>query len=141
MTQASVVTSSAASPYFASPFSCTFEEGGPDAAWVRLAGEVDLATAPQLEQTLREAQRSARLIVLDLRELTFMDCRGVHVILDAARDARQVARRLVLVRGRANVDRVLTVTGVCAHLEIVDLDPGEGLARALLQLPVSLFPA
>jgi anti-sigma B factor antagonist len=141
MPQASVVTSPAASPYLASSFSCTWEEGGSGAAWVHVAGEVDLATSPQLEQTLREAQRYACLVVLDLRELTFIDCHGVHVMLEAARDARQAERRLVLVRHRANVDRVLTLTGACAHVEIVDLDPGEASARALLQLARSIEPA
>jgi anti-anti-sigma factor len=141
MPQASVLTSPAASPYLASSFSCTWEERGSGAAWVHVAGEVDLATSPELEQTLREAQGYARLVVLDLRELTFMDCCGVHVILDAARDARQAERRLVLVRGRANVDRVLTLTGACAHVDIVDLTPGEVPARALLQRARSLVPA
>jgi anti-sigma B factor antagonist len=140
MPQASVATSSAASPYLASSFSCTWEDGG-SGAWVHVAGEVDLATSPQLEQTLREAQRYARLVVLDLRELTFIDCRGVHVIVDAARDARQTGRRLVLVRGQANVDRVLTLTGACAHVDIVNLDPGEAPAQALLQLARSHVPA
>jgi anti-sigma B factor antagonist len=121
-------------PPIPSSFSCTWEEGGTGAAWVHVAGEVDIATSPQFEQTLREAQRYARLVVLDLRALTFIDCRGVRVILDAARDARQAESRLILVRGQANVDRVLTLTGACAHVSIVDLDPDEALARALLQL-------
>jgi anti-anti-sigma factor len=143
MPRASVLTSPAASTYPASSssFSCTWEAGGSGAAWVHVAGEVDLATSPQLEQTLREAQRYARLVVLDLRELTFIDCRGVRVILDAAHDSRRAERRLILVRGRANIDRVLTLTGACAHVNIVDLDPDEAPARALLQLARSLPPA
>jgi anti-anti-sigma factor len=65
-------------------FGCTLTEGGPDAAWVRVAGELDIDTAPQLEQTLRKADVRARLIVIDLREVTFMDCSGLHVILGAS---------------------------------------------------------
>ena len=47
--------------------------GGLDATWVHLAGALDLATTPQLERTLRDSQSQARLVVLDLRELAFMD--------------------------------------------------------------------
>ena len=46
---------------------------GLDGAWVHLAGALDLATTPQLERTLRDSQSQAQLVVLDLRELAFMD--------------------------------------------------------------------
>jgi len=37
---------------------CSRTGGGLDAAWVHIAGELDLATVSQLTQTLQEAQRS-----------------------------------------------------------------------------------
>ena len=63
-------------------FSCTATHGGLDAAWVHVTGELDIATAPELERTLLESQRHAGLIVLDLRELAFIDCVGVHTIVE-----------------------------------------------------------
>jgi anti-anti-sigma factor len=99
-----------------------------------VAGELDLLTSPQLEQTLSEAQRYARMVTLDLRELTFIDCAGVHVILDTADDAQRAEGRLVLVRGQAHVDRVLALTGALNHVLIFDFDPSEAPARALLDL-------
>jgi anti-sigma B factor antagonist len=113
------------------PFVCTWKTGGSGAAWVHVAGELDLATTPRLRHTLGEAQLNARVVVLDLRELTFMDSAGIHAILDAATDARQAAGRLILVRGPAPVDRVFTLTGACEEVEIFDLDPAEPPARAL----------
>ncbi len=129
MPQAPVLTSlTAASSYVGpSPFVCTWNQGGSGAAWVHAAGELDLATAPQLAQTLREAL-CARLVMLDLRELTFMDSAGVHVILDAARVARQAGGRLILVRGPAHIDRLLALTGVCDEVETFELDPAEAPA-------------
>ena len=115
-------------------FGCTLRGGGGDVAWVRVSGELDIATAPILEQTLRAAEQRAPRIVLDLRALAFMDCSGVHVILDGARRASAAARRLVLVRGRAQVDRVLELTAAGKDLEIVDLDPVEPPVQALIQL-------
>ena len=117
-----------------SGFGCTFRQSGRDAAWVRVRGELDIATAPLLEQTLREAELCARRVVLDLRELTFMDCAGMHVILDATSDARQAEGQLVLVRGPSRVDRVFTLTGTSDAVEIVDLDPVAPAVQALAKL-------
>ncbi len=80
-------------------FECSRAEGALDAAWVHVTGALDIATTPRLERTLRESQSNAQLVVLDLRELVFMDCAGVHAIVDASSRARQAGRRLLLVRG------------------------------------------
>jgi anti-sigma B factor antagonist len=86
---------------------------------------MDLASGPRLAATLREAQLEARMVVVDLRELTFIDSSGVHVILAAADRARQEGGRLMLVRGPVQVDRVFTLTGAFAQVMIFDLDPTE----------------
>jgi anti-sigma B factor antagonist len=108
----------AASPAFV----CSCTDGGLDAAWVHVAGELDLVTAPELERTLHATQQQARLVLLDLRELTFMDRAGVHTIVNASINARKLARRLVLLRGPPNVDRMFTLTGSSDAVEIGDLD-------------------
>jgi anti-sigma B factor antagonist len=115
-------------------FRCILRQSGRDVAWVRVTGELDLATVPQLEQTLGQAQLCARRVVLDLRQLTFMDCAGLHVILDASDHASQAGARLVLVRGPAPVDRVFTLTGTSEAVEIIDLDPVAPPVQALVEL-------
>jgi hypothetical protein len=81
VSNSSVVTkSTTASRDAAPPFDCTWQMGGTGAAWVDVAGESDLATSPQLRQKLQDAQLHAHLVVLDLRELTFMDSAGLHVV-------------------------------------------------------------
>ena len=95
------------------------------AAWVYVAGELDLMTAPQLKQALGEARLHARLVVLDLREVTFIDSAGIHVIVDAAADDRQQWGRLMLVGGSVSVERMLTLTKVADQILTFDLDPGE----------------
>lgn len=106
-------------------FVCSWTDGGLHAVWVRVAGELDIATVPQLERTLREPQLQARLVVLDLRELELMDCSGVHSIVNESIRARQVGRRLVVLRGPPNVDRVFTLTESLGDLEIGVVDPFE----------------
>jgi len=71
-----------------------------------------------------EGERDDR-VVLDLRQLTFMDPSSVQVIVDASVRAQRVKRRLILVRGPSQVDRVFTLTGAAKLLEIGDLDPVE----------------
>jgi len=107
-----------------SPFECSRKEGALEAAWVHVAGALDIATTPRLAQTLRESQSAARLVVLDLRALAFMDSAGVHAIVDASRQARRVGGRLLLLRGTANVDRLFALTGTADEVEVGDTTHG-----------------
>ena len=116
------------------PFACSCTDGGLDAAWVQVAGELDMASAPELRRMLRDSQQKARLVVLDLRELSFIDCAGLDVIVGAAKRARQSGARFVLVRGTADIDRVFTLTSTADDMEIVDLKPGKPPTAALLHL-------
>lgn len=86
-----------------------------------LRGELDISSAPQVEQALSriEAARPG-LIYLDLRELAFMDSTGLRTVVSADVRAREQGRRLAVVRGPDAVDRVFTVTRLDERLEIVD---------------------
>jgi anti-anti-sigma factor len=79
---------------------------------------LDLATSPLLRHALRDAQLYAHVVVLDLREVTFIESTAVHVILDAAASVRRGDGRLILVRGPTHVD----------------LNPSDPPARALLHI-------
>jgi anti-sigma B factor antagonist len=102
------------------PFVCSSTGGGLDAAWVHVAGALDITASPQLERALDEA--SARLVVLDLRDLASIDGAGVHTILEAIAVARRDGRRLILLRGTPNVDRLFALTASDAEVEVADLD-------------------
>ena len=101
----------------APPFACATSDGGHNTARVHLAGELDIPTTPQLERTLCEPRSQVPLVVLDLRDLTFMESCGVHAIVDASIPARQVGHRLVLLRGPREVDRMLALTGSSGDVE------------------------
>jgi anti-sigma B factor antagonist len=138
MPRASAVTSGTPTSRDAAPprFDCSCQAGF-GAAWVRVAGELDVATSPQLRQAVGKGQTSARLVVLDLRELALIDSSGVHAILDVARQARREGRRLMVVRGPAHVDRVLTLAGACRQVLVFDLDPSEPNSALLGLAPTS----
>jgi anti-anti-sigma factor len=104
-----------------SPLVCSWTSRGLDAGWVRVAGVLNLATAPTLVRALREPALQTRLVVLDLRDLGFMDCSGVQAIVNASRRARQAGHRLVVMRGSPDVNRVFALTGSSYDIEIADL--------------------
>src|SRR5689334_7568683 len=52
---------------------------------LRVRGELDMATAPNLAQRLSELRRSHQAVVLDLDEVRFIDMSGLRVVLNAAR--------------------------------------------------------
>ena len=115
------------------PFLCRWRLGASGAVWVRVAGELDATTSPQLGQTLTEAQLCAHLVVLDLRELTSIDSSGIRAILDAADRGRRCGARLTVVRGPGEIDRELTLNGVSDQMLVFDLHPAEP-AEALLDV-------
>ena len=117
----------------ATGFVCRLSGRGVGVASVYVAAELDIASAPELERVLRRAELRAPLVVLDLRDLTFMDSRGLHVILCASNRARSAGRRLVLLRGPSQVQRLLTVSGAADRLEIFNLAESEPAIQVLLQ--------
>jgi anti-sigma B factor antagonist len=88
------------------------------------AGELDLATAEELEAGLKELEaRAPAVVVLDLRELEFMDSTGLRAVIAADARARDRGARLVVVRAPGEVDRVFKLTRMDQHLELVDEPP------------------
>ncbi len=86
-------------------------------------GELDIATTPELEQALTEAIAGADgEIVLDLRELTFMDSTGVRTIVAAHQVAEETGSALVVVRPprESAVSRVIEISGIDEALGLVD---------------------
>jgi anti-sigma B factor antagonist len=89
-----------------------------------VSGELDLATAEVLEANLKEVESSEPdVLVLDLRELEFMDSTGLRAVIAADARARERGGRLVVVRAPEEVDRVFRLTRMDQHLELVDEPP------------------
>jgi anti-sigma B factor antagonist len=103
-------------------FDLTIETAG---TTVRLAlmGELDIATADQVSQALAQIEREEpETIMLDLRQLSFLDSTGLRIVVAADARAREQGRRLVIVRGPEAVERILHMTRLDERLDIVD-DP------------------
>jgi anti-anti-sigma factor len=84
-----------------------------DAAVVVPTGELDYGSAPALEASLIRAFADAvRRVVLDLRELEFIDSGGLHVLLVARRQAEAAGKAFSLVAGHRGLERTLEIAGV-----------------------------
>jgi anti-anti-sigma factor len=91
-------------------------------AVIALAGELDIAGAAALEREL--AGLDAGAVVVDLRELGFIDSSGLRALAVAAQRAKHAGHRFALVPGAAQVMRVFDVTRMRERLDFV-ADPGE----------------
>jgi anti-anti-sigma factor len=82
-----------------------------------LTGELDMASAPLLEETLRRiCTEPTETITLDLSKLTFMDSTGLRTILLAKDLCEQHDCELMLIPGPAQIQRLFEVTGLLERL-------------------------
>ena len=93
---------------------------------VAIQGELDMATAPQLEA---EFERVAdldgiELAVVDLRNLAFLDSTGLEALMKFDARSRAKGVELAIVRGPRAVERLFAVMQLDQKLRLVD-DPGE----------------
>jgi len=91
-------------------------------AVVVIRGELDLATAPDLETALSELQEAGQDVAVDLRELEFIDSTGLRALVAAHARAEDSEQTFVIVRPRpgAPIERILAIAGVASVLELVD---------------------
>lgn len=86
---------------------------------VVLAGELDLASVPELEAAL-VAPVPGELLVVDLRELGFIDSSGIHVLMRLDTESRAQGWSLVVVRARPEVQRILDLCRLGERVRLVD---------------------
>lgn len=82
-----------------------------------LVGELDMSTAPGLEECLREHRRSGHPVRLDLSRLAFMDSSGLGEILRALQESRADGWHFeVDPKLSDQVDRLFAVAGIRSHV-------------------------
>jgi anti-anti-sigma factor len=96
-------------------------DSGVDPVVVRVRGELDLSTAPSLLQALEEAAPESATVVVDLRDVGFLDSSAIGALLRAGRARTAGGGRLQIGSRSAAVDRVLEVTGLTESSEAFEL--------------------
>ncbi|MEU9870461.1 STAS domain-containing protein [Actinomadura sp. NPDC048021] len=93
--------------------------GRPGITIVALRGDLDMASAPALgERLLTALPQSARLLILDLREVTFCDAAGLTMLIGIQRDATELGISLYLSAPRPQVAKLLRITGLDRGLNV-----------------------
>ena len=78
---------------------------------VTVTGEVDVETAPRLRKALISAgDVPAPMVVVDLREVTFLDSTGLGVLVAGLKRARENGGDLRLVATSSHILRMLAIT-------------------------------
>jgi anti-anti-sigma factor len=104
-----------------SPFDVRVELDGTTARVVP-SGELDLATAPQLQEKVRSALREAKQVVLDLSRLTFIDSSGLRVLIVLHDRAKAEGWTLSLLAPVGETWTIFRISGVDKHLPFVTQD-------------------
>jgi anti-sigma B factor antagonist len=85
---------------------------------LRVTGELDLLTAPRLEESVDNALREQpQVLILDLSEVGFLASSGIAALVDAHQRGGKETEVRVVARGNATF-RPLELTGVTAKLAV-----------------------
>jgi anti-anti-sigma factor len=102
-----------------------FERSGDSAGGVCIVvhGEIDMTTAPKLSEALNHAiDDGARLVVVKLEHVSFMDSSGLSALLTAADRLDELDGQLLVDGASAAVSSVLEITGVIERLRAPTTD-------------------
>ena len=80
---------------------------------INVQGEIDAATAPVLDQELREADDcSTAEVIIDFGGVDFIDSSGLSVLVAAQKRLRNRDATLVVVNAQASTRRLFEIAGL-----------------------------
>jgi anti-sigma B factor antagonist len=91
-----------------------------DGATLRVGGEIDLTSAPRLDEEIQTLiEQSVTNLTLDLSSVAFMDSTGLRVLLKASKLIEGNGGKVLLREPSEPVRRLLEVSGLDGHFELV----------------------
>jgi anti-sigma B factor antagonist len=117
-----------ASEIHVQPFCLEPITAGADCAVLRIGGEVDVYTAPQLRESIIDLlSNGARHIIADLREVDFLDSTGLGALVGSLKRLREQDGSLKLVTDADRILRIFRLTGL-VHVFALDASFTEAVA-------------
>jgi anti-sigma B factor antagonist/stage II sporulation protein AA (anti-sigma F factor antagonist) len=93
-----------------------------------LEGELDLQSENELREVVDELPDPSA-IVLDLRKLSFLDSRGLRVILSVQQRCEDNGIKFALTPGREQTQRLFAITGLLEVLPFADAGTAQSDGR------------
>jgi anti-sigma B factor antagonist len=88
---------------------------------ISVVGEIDVATAPQLRESLHEVIAQDRATVaLDLLAVTFLDSTALGVLVGGLKRCRELGGELYIVVTDPRLKKIFEITGLNEVFPIVD---------------------
>lgn len=85
-----------------------------------VVGEVDLSTAPQLEEGLRRAATaSPPLVAVNLTRVTYIDSTALRVLTDGQKRVRDRRGLLVVIADQPTIKKIFRITGLGTIVPVV----------------------
>jgi anti-sigma B factor antagonist len=107
----------------AMPADVAVDRGARDGDWiVRVRGEIDVATSPDLKAQLGSVlDQHARVVTLDVSDLAFIDSSGLGVLVGAHKRLLETGGENMVLRGlQEPVRRVFEITGLTRLFTVED---------------------
>ncbi len=80
---------------------------------IRLGGEVDVYTAPQLKQAMIALlEKGVKRFIVDLTNVEYLDSTALGVLIGGLKRIREVGGNLLLICPSARIRRVFEITGL-----------------------------
>jgi anti-anti-sigma factor len=84
-----------------------------DVPVIRAAGELDLATVPEMRTVVTEvAERRPRALIFDFREIAYMDSSGLGILVSAKKRLGSYRGEVVVITAQPSVLKALSLSGL-----------------------------
>ncbi len=88
---------------------------------ITVVGEIDVATAPQLRESLHRVIAEGRAtVVLDLLDVTFLDSTALGVLVGGLKRCREMGGELHVVVTDPRIKKIFEITGLNKVFPLVD---------------------
>ena len=90
----------------------------PGSTIVDVTGDIDMGTSPGFRKTLMDSLKSAPRLIVNLRDVRYVDSSGIASLVEVLKEARSTGKRLVLFGLNKAVREVMQLTRLTKVFEI-----------------------
>lgn len=90
----------------------------PGTTIVDVTGDIDMGTSPGLRKTLLDSLKRTPRLVVNLREVRYVDSSGIASLVEVLKEARNTEKQLVLFGLNKTLQEVLQLTRLTKIFEI-----------------------